>query len=119
MRLTGRSVSVPPVIRLRSLLERGLKHPVIGPVLLIALVIVLAMVFLHFVEDSHAATSFGSACLALAAFLGSMLLTPIVRMRRGASISPRSDRGPPTVSFLRRPRLFSAHDPPLILPLRR
>ena len=107
------------MIRLRSLLERGLTHPVLGPVLLIVLVIVLAMVFFHFVEDSHEATSFGSACLALAAFLGSILLTPIVRTCREASTSVRSNRGPPTVSFSRRPRLLSAHDPPLILPLRR
>ena len=107
------------MIRLRTLLERGLTHPVLGPVLLIVLVIVLVMVFFHFVEDSHEATSFGSACLALAAFLGSLLLTPIVRVYREASASVRSSRGPPTVSFTRRPRLFSAHDPPLTLPLRR
>jgi hypothetical protein len=107
------------MIRLRSLLERGLTHPVLGPVLLVALVIVLAMVFLHFVEDSHEATSFGSACLALAAFLGSMLLTPIVRTFRVASTSVRSDRGPPALKLSRRPASVSAHDPPLILPLRR
>ena len=107
------------MIRLRSLLERGLSHPVLGPLLLVALVIVLAMVFLHFVEDSHEATSFGSACLAIAAFLGSVLLMPVLRMYRGASTSHRSDRGPPTVPFLGRPRLFSAHDPPISLPLRR
>ena len=110
---------LPTMIRLRSLLERGLKHPVLGPVLLVALVIVLAMVFLHFVEDSHEATSFGTACLALAAVLGSILLTPIVRTYRGAATSVQSNRGPPTVAFALRPRSFSTHDPPLILPLRR
>ena len=52
---------LPTMIRLRSLLERGLRHPVLGPVLLLALVIILAMVFLHFAEDSHEA-SFGTAC---------------------------------------------------------
>jgi hypothetical protein len=107
------------MIRLRSLLERGLTHPVLGPILLIVLVIVLAMVFLHFVEDSHEATSFGSACLALAAVLGSILLTPIVRTYRGAVTSVQTNRGPPTVAFALRPRFFSAHDPPLVLPLRR
>jgi hypothetical protein len=118
VRSAGRSVSVPPVIRLRSLLERGLTHPVLGPVILVALVIVLAMVFLHFAEDSHEA-SFGTACLALAAFLGSILLTPIVQSYRGASTSVRSNRGPPAVFSSRRPRLVAAHDPPLTLPLRR
>lgn len=107
------------MIRLRSLLERGLTHPVLGPVILVALVIVLAMVFLHFVEDSHEATSFGSACLALAAVLGTILLVPIVRTYRGAASSVRSNRGPPAVSLSGRPLLVSTHDPPLILPLRR
>ncbi len=107
------------MIRLRSLLERGLTHPLLGPILLIVLVIVLTMVFFHFVEDSHEATSFGSACLALAAFLGSILLMPIVRTYRETSTTAQSNRGPPTVSFSRRPRFVSAHDPPLLLPLRR
>src|SRR6188474_3076144 len=104
------------MIRLRSLLERGLKHPVLGPVLLVALVIVLAMVFLHFVEDSHEASSFGTACLALAAVLGSILLTPIIRTYRAVSTSVRSNRGPPVAFGSRQPRLVSTHDPPLTLP---
>jgi hypothetical protein len=86
--------------------------------LLVALVIVLAMVFLHFVEDSHEA-NFGTACLALAVFLGSILVRPIVRTYRSASISVQSNRGPPTVTLSQRPRFVAAHDPPLILPLRR
>jgi hypothetical protein len=106
------------MIRLRWLLERGLRHPVLGPVLLVAMVIILAMVFLHFAEDSHEA-SFGTACLALAVFLGSILLRPIVRTYRSASTSVRSNRGPPTATFSRRPRFVAAHDPPLIAPLRR
>lgn len=107
------------MIRLRSLLERGLTHPVLGPILLLGLVIVLAMVFLHFVGDHHEASAFGSACLALAAFFGSIVLSPIVRMRREAPASTYPERGPPSVIRSRRPRFVSTHDPPLVFPLRR
>ena len=72
------------------------------------------------VEPSESNSTFVTDHLALAAFLGSMLLIPILRTYRGAAPSYlRWDRGPPTVPILRRPRLFSAHDPPLTLPLRR
>ena len=106
------------MIRIRTLIERGCSHPVLGPVLLVILVLMLAMVFLHFAEDSHEA-SFGTACLALAAFLGSMLLTPILRTYRAAVASVQPNRGPPAVFFSQRPQFVSAHDPPIVTPLRR
>ena len=106
------------MIRLRSLLERGLTHPVLGPILLVALVLMLAMVFLHFAEDSHEA-NFGTACLAVAVFLGTILLVPMVRTYLESATSVQPDRGPPGVAFLRRPQFVSAHDPPVAIPLRR
>ena len=107
------------MIRLRSSIERGLGHPVLGPVLLILLVLMLAMIFLHFAEDSHAVSGFGAACLALAVFFGSFILAPLVGSRGGVIVSPRSGRGPPALTGWRRQGVVSAHDPPLSIPLRR
>lgn len=109
------------VIRLRSLLERGCTHPVLGPILLVLLVLMLAMLFLHFAEDGHGVESFGALCVALAVFLGSLALEPLGRLGHRPVSSSRTDRGPPAPHCVRRPRLLAGPDPPLALslPLRR
>jgi peptidoglycan/LPS O-acetylase OafA/YrhL len=109
------------VIRLRSLIERGCTHPVLGPILLVVLVLMLAMLFLHLADDGHgAASDFGAVCVALAAFLGSLVLKPFVGDRRESTISTRVDRGPPSLGVARiRPRFALVSTSSLSLPLRR
>ena len=74
----------------------GRAHPILGPFLLIMLVIVLALLLLHVMEDGFdAATDVEAFCLAIATFLGLLLLE---RMRRHAPAPislVASDRGPP------------------------
>lgn len=101
------------------MLERGLAHPVLGPVLLVALVLVLAMLFLHVAEDGNAAAEVGAMCLALATVLGLPLLE---RLRSGPSeslISVRGDRGPPAQAVTHTPQPAVAAAGPRSLPLRR
>ena len=87
----------PPVIRLRRMLERGRAHPVLGPILLIALAVLLSLVLLHVVLDGSAAAEIGAMCLALASFLG----VPLLERLRGRLSEPlgsvRGDRGPPSL----------------------
>ena len=73
------------MIRLRCLFERGCAHPVLGPILLLVLVLMLALLFLHFAEDGHGAESFGALCVALAAILGSLVACAIGTPKRQAS----------------------------------
>jgi hypothetical protein len=108
------------VIRLRYLLERGCAHPVFGPILLVVLVLMLAMLFLHFAEDGHGtATDFGAVCIALAAFLGSLVLERFAGDRRGSHFGAQAGRGPPRLSDVRLPRFATASGRPQSLPLRR
>jgi hypothetical protein len=76
--------------------ERGRAHPIIGPILLVALVVLLAMVFLHVaLEGLEAAAEIGAMCVAIATALG--LLVP-TRLRRGLSVETFSrpgERAPP------------------------
>jgi len=84
------------VIRLRDLLERGLAHPLLGPLLLLVLVLLLSMVFLHVAhEGMEAATALGELCLGIVTALGLVLAARVSLVRaQEAGTSPR-DRGPP------------------------
>jgi hypothetical protein len=108
------------VIRLRSSFERARAHPVLGPLLLIALVFLLAMVFLHVVEEGfEAATELGAMCIAVATVLGLYLASHRFRLRVPEQLGSPDSRGPPfsTRLSLRLPE----RSPPLAasIPLRR
>jgi hypothetical protein len=108
------------VIRLRRLLTSGRAHPILGPFLLIMLVIVLALLLLHAMEDGFdAATDVEAFCLAIATFLGLLLLE---RVRRHAPAPVRlvaSGRGPPRTSGTPPAAPISAAIGLLWIPLRR
>ena len=100
------------------MLERGLAHPVLGPVVLIALVLVLAMLFLHVAQDGNAAAEVGAMCLALATVLGLPLLERLRSRLSESLISVRGDRGPPAPPDIA-PRPAVAAAGSRSLPLRR
>ena len=84
------------VIKLRRTLERGRAHPVLGPIVLILLVLLLAMVFLHTAIDGHdSATETGMLCIAILTVLGAVILDRIQRAVPLALVEIRGDRGPP------------------------
>ncbi len=83
---------MPPVIRLREMLERGRRHRWLGPAFVVLLAILLALVVLHTAADQ--ATETGVVCLAILMILVAVLLP-----------SP-----PPLVILVRRTR--AARDPP-------
>jgi hypothetical protein len=105
------------VIRLRLLLERGRAHPLLGPILLILVVAMLALVLLHAAQDDHgAATEVGALCLAISTFLGLLLLERLRRQATEPIVPVRGDRGPPSAGA---PRPRSAAMAVVTLPLRR
>ena len=80
------------------MLERGRAHPILGPVLLVVLVLLLAMVFVHAAHDGlDAATEVGAMCLALASFFWVAVLDRLLRRPQEAQIWTPDERGPPTV----------------------
>lgn len=79
------------------MLERGRAHPVLGPILLVVLVLMLAMLFLHAAQDGNdAATEVGVFCLFLATSLGLVLLQRLRSHISESLTSVRGDRGPPS-----------------------
>jgi hypothetical protein len=79
------------------MLERGRAHPVLGPILLIVLVLLLAMVFLHAAHDGNgAATEVGAICIAIVSSLGLLLLQRLRTHLSEPLIAVRGDRGPPS-----------------------
>lgn len=107
------------MIRLRRTLERGRKHPVLGPILLIVLVLLLAMVFLHAAQEGHeAATEIGAFYLAILTILGPILLERMRRTPPAAVVQVRGDRSPPRHHL---PCQLTRPAPPgtLVAPLRR
>jgi hydrogenase-4 membrane subunit HyfE len=93
----GKSCSIPPLIRLRRTLERGRRHPILGPIVLILLVLLLAMVFMHAAHDEHGtAVEAGFFCLAIVTMLGPLVVWIARAVRRSAEIPVYLYRGPPT-----------------------
>jgi hypothetical protein len=108
------------VIRVRRILERGSAHPVFGPILLVVMVLLLAMVFLHVAgEGWDAATEIGAICLGIATVLGLVLLERMRDHFLEPVISVRGDRGPPRPSLTRLLRPIVNATGPGSLPLRR
>lgn len=87
------SSTIRRVIRLRQSIEAGLRHPVLGPLLLLALALMLAFVVLHTVE--HGVVGLLFSCAILAA-VGLRLVVVLGRTWR-ATTEPRIlvGRGPP------------------------
>lgn len=102
------------------MLERGRAHPILGPILLIVLVLVLAMVFVHTAHDGRdAATEVGSICFGIVTFLGLILVERLRRHAPAPLIAVRGDRGPPAhrEPYIAQPAVSPAAL--LALPLRR
>jgi hypothetical protein len=101
------------------MIERGCRHRLLGPIVILLLVVLLASVFLHVVvEGAEAAAQLGDLCVAIAAALGSLLLVrslPRVYVRT----SGVAERGPPRLALIPTigpPARLAA---PVAIPLRR
>lgn len=102
------------MIRLRQSLEAGLRHPLLGPVLLICLGLVLAFVIFHTVE--HGVEGLLFTCAILAAVVLRLLVVQGRIWRVTPTSAQRTGRAPPAAVQpppLRPPGLL------LALPLRR
>ena len=98
--------------------ERGRAHPILGPVVLVVLVLLLAMVFLHVADDGNA-TEVGAMCLALATIVGLPLLERLHKRLSEPVVAARGDRGPPCLSHAYTPRPTAVVALSRSLPLRR
>lgn len=80
--------------------ERGRAHPVLGPILLVALIFLLAMVFLHVALEGVEAAELGAMCVAIASVLGLLLAhrTPLHHVP--ALIASSDERAPPPATRL-------------------
>ena len=92
-RCVQRFVYHPRVIQLRQSIERGLRHPLLGPVLLLLLGLVLAFMVFHAIEHGVEGQLFTCVLLAAAVFR-LVALNGRVRFIR---LEPRvlTDRAPP------------------------
>ena len=86
------------MIRLRRMLERGRRHPVLGPIVIVLLIVLLAMVCLHAAHEGwDGAAELGAVCIGLVTLLGAVVchrlgsLIPRLVVRRSYA------RGPPRV----------------------
>lgn len=103
------------MIRLRQSIEAGLRHPVLGPLLLLFLALVLAFVVFHTVEHGVEGLLFSCAIIAAVSV---RLMVVLGRTWRGTTDQlPLFGRGPPRRTL----RLTSQSRAPTIhiaLPLR-
>ena len=100
--------------------ERGSAHPVLGPILLVVLVLLLAMVFLHIaLEDMEAAAEIGAMCMAIATALGLLVPTRLRPDLSAETVSTPGERAPPWTFVLAAPSRSSGTATSLSTPLRR
>jgi hypothetical protein len=103
------------VIRLRQSLEATLRHPLLGPLLLVFMALVLAFVCLHTIE--HGVEGLLFSCVLLVA-AGVRLVVVVGRVWRASQVDgSRPSRGPPA-RFVRANRPPPAAPALVVLPLR-
>ena len=99
--------------------ERGRAHPILGPILLVVLVLLLAMLFVHAAhEGMDVATEVGTICFALASFFALAALDRLRRHHEEARLWTPGKRAPPMASGVPLV-LASIASAPLSMPLRR
>lgn len=81
------------VIRLRESIQAGLRHPILGPLVLLLLGLLLAFVILHAVEDGIAGELF--ACVFAAVVVIRLLARPPRVLARVSLAFTATDRAPP------------------------
>lgn len=103
------------MIRLRQSLDAGLRHPLLGPLLLLVLALLLSFLFLHVAE--HELERLLLTCAVLAAVALRLVLAPEGRLTPIRPIPATTRRGSPP------PAVARAMPPPpsavFALPLRR
>lgn len=101
------------------MIERGCRHRLLGPIVILLLAVLLASVFLHVVvEGAEAAAKLGDRCVAIAAALGSLLL---LRSLPGAFVrmADVDERAPPRVALVAATGPPARLAAPVAVPLRR
>ena len=100
------------MIGLRQTIERGMRHRWLGPLFVILLCLLLAMLYLHALHDGGHSTGseLGELCLGIVMMLGAVLL---IRLRFRAPlvhVLVRAGRAPPVRRVV--PRLIRPAPPP-------
>ena len=86
------------------MLEQGRKHPLLGPVVLLLLVLLLAMTCLHAAQDGwEAAAGTSVVCIGLIMLLGVVVSRPPIPLILSTVLRHQAQRAPPLA--LRRVRV--------------
>lgn len=104
------------MIRLRRRIHLTLRHPVVGPLLLVVLAVLLAFVILHGVEHGVEGELFTCGILAAAALR--LVVIALRRLARSAERAELPGRSPPRAPECRA-RLHPPLAAPAFFPLRR
>jgi hypothetical protein len=92
------AVPSPSMIRLRLTIERGMRHPVLGPVFIVLFALMMVFMCLHGIHDvQHMATEIGLVCLGLVSLLGVLLLIRVGRAAPPPVMLVRQGRAPPAL----------------------
>jgi len=108
------------VIELRRKIELAIAHPVWGPVVIVVLAVLLALVFIHVaLDDSGVAAGFGAICFGVATVLGAVLRKRFQLEIPSFAAVIAEERGPPPVVARASLRPCYERATDFVLPLRR
>lgn len=99
------------MIRLREMLERGMRHRWLGPALILLVALLLALVVLHITADQAAEA--GVVCIAFLVMVVTVLLLPPSQIVAPRLRRTRAPRAPPPARIAQ--NQFSRITPPLRL----
>ena len=109
--------SILRVIRLRQIIERGMRHRWLGPLFFLLLVLLLVMTALHAVHDGdHIASGAGDVCLGIAIMLGAVIVIRLRHLAQLPAALPALGRAPPAPRVLV-PRSLALRSTPIPLRL--
>lgn len=118
---SGKSV-VPfcAVIELRRRIELAVAHPVWGPVVFIALAVLLGLVFIHVVfDDAGFVADVGAICFGVVTVLAAILCRRFQLDLPVFLVGLVEKRGPPRAARLSSPAISRLRTADFVLPLRR
>ena len=106
------------MIRLRQTIERGMRHPWLGPLFVILFCLLMALMFMHAMHDTdHMGTEIGEFCLGLTVMFSLLIVIRLSWRVEVPLVQTLSGRAPPLAQIVPLPARRAALAAPVPLRL--
>lgn len=94
-------LAFPTMLSLRHAIDRGRRHPLLGPLCLLLLLLLLVMTAMHGAHDQMHGNGSGQLIVCVALLIGALVSLLSLSPRAPDSVFARTSRGPPSRPHVR------------------